>query len=156
MIACRLALMTRCSMSRQNNSNQISHDINDSGPDNIGCGLQQINNRTSCSCPPPPPPVLSATPPYCVTIMLFMDHLRNTAVHIRLCVVACVLLVEHREVALFAGLRFMGLTLVEESSFSSPARNTDKRDGFHAALSFILTPRSFPLMCFNGLLSFSL
>lgn len=32
------------------------------------------------------------------------------------------------------------------------SRNTDKRSSFHAVLSFILTPHSFPLMYFNVLL----
>lgn len=38
------------------------------------------------------------------------------------------------------------VTLTEESTFSSAARNGDKRSRFHAVLSFILTPHSVPLI----------
>ncbi len=48
------------------------------------------------------------------------------------------------------------LTPAKESAFSLPARNTDKRNGFHAVLSFILTSHFFPLMYFNVLLLFRL
>lgn len=51
----------------------------------------------------------------------------------------CVL-VEYREVVLCASHRFM--KLLEELAFSSLARATDKRNGFHAVHLFTLTSDS--------------
>lgn len=106
--------------------------------------LQQTNHRNLCSGRPPSSVLNFLT-------VLPSRHLRiiyGTLLCIHVWLKVCVCLWERGSLVCRPQI-YRALTLAEESTFSSPARNTDKRNGFHAVLSFILASHSFPLMYFN-------
>lgn len=94
-------------------------------------------------------PCLQYTFPYCLTIMPFKDHLRDSTVHTCMgvcgciCVCVCVCVSWRQSGSLVCRPQIYGaVTLAEESTLSSPARDTDKRKGFMLSShsSWPLTP----------------
>lgn len=86
---------------------------------------------------------------FCLILSLLRGHLKDTTVLTCPCFCGCACWRQRGSLVCRPQI-YGALTLGEESTFSAPARNTDKGNGSHAVLLFILTSHSFPLMYFTS------